>query len=226
MSEFVKKTVILSASPKLDQKKAVSAFLAKRGESLMKDANQKVETIEVRNTLLHRKTEQAFESLQSADAIVLIFPLYIFCLPAMLTRFLQDFVAKHPKTNRPAYVYAIVNCGFPESDINCEAMRVLECFTVQTNRIFLGGVMIGGGAMVIGAKDAPIMRPVFELIDGLLARIIRDAVADRPEAPQITQASLKFPKWLYFIGGNMGWLSMARKNHIKPRDILRKPYIR
>ncbi len=224
MSESMKNIVLVSASPKVDQEWAVSSFLAKRGEALLKDESLNVETILVRSTLLHRKTEQAFETLQKADAIVLIFPLYFFCMPAMLTRFLQDFVAKYPLTDRTSRVYAIVNCGFPESHINQDAMRVIECFAKQTKREFLGGVMIGGGGMVIAAKDAPFMRPIFELIDAMFARVVRDACSDQSEPALITEASPKFPKWLYFVGGNSGWKSMARKNHVSPKDMRKKPY--
>jgi hypothetical protein len=226
MSESIKKVVLASASPKVDQDWAVSAFLAKYGSDKLQQTGLSVETIKVRHTLMHHETDQAFETLQRADAIVLIFPLYFFCLPAMLTRFLQDFVAKYPIADHTTHVYAIVNCGFPESDINMEAMRVVECFAKQTNRSFLGGVMIGGGGMVIGAKDAPFMRPIFELIDGLFARVARDVLSGQPEPMQIAEASPKFPKWLYFVGGNAGWHSMARKHHISPKDIRKKPYQR
>jgi hypothetical protein len=226
MSELTKKVVLVSASPKVDQAWAVSAFLAKSGEEKLSATGLSVETIKVRHALMHHETEQAFESLQSADAIVLIFPLYFFCMPAMLTRLLQDFVAKYPVADRTTQVYAIINCGFPESDINMEAMRVVECFARQTKREFLGGVMIGGGGMVIAAAEAPFMRPLFELIDGLFARVAREVRSGQPEPMQIAEASPKFPRWLYFVAGNAGWHSMARKHHIKPRDIRRKPYQR
>ncbi len=226
MSESIKNIVLVSASPKVDQEWAVSSFIAKRSELLLKDESLNVETIFVRNALLHHKTEQAFETLQSADAIVLIFPLYIFCMPAMLTRFLQDFVVKYPLADRVSRIYAIINCGFPESDINMEAMRVVECFAKQTKREFLGGVMIGGGGMVLAAKDAPFMRPIFALIDEMFARVVHDVCFDKPEPALITEASPNFPKWLYFIGGNSGWKSMARKNKLRSKDLYRRPYQR
>lgn len=224
MSESMKKAVLVSASPKVDQDWAVSAFLAKYGSEKLQPTGISVETIKVRHAILHHETDHAFEQLQKADAIVVIFPLYFFCLPAMPTRFLQDFVANFPVADRASNVYAIVNCGFPESDINTEAMRVIECFARQTKRTFLGGVMIGGGGMVIGAKDAPFMRPVFALIDELFAHVASDTLSGQPEPVRITEASPKFPKWMYFLGGNAGWHSMARKNHIKRKDIMKKPY--
>lgn len=136
MSEQTKKVVLVSASPKVDQDRAVSTFLARYGEETLLRNELTIATIKVRQTLMHHETELAFETLHNADAMVFIFPLYFFCMPAMLTRLLQDFVMKYPFSDKPCGVYAIINCGFPESEINAEAMRVIECFCTQTKRSF------------------------------------------------------------------------------------------
>ena len=67
MSELMKKVVLVSASPKIDQTEAVSQFLAARGEDLLAGEGLEVVTIPVRRVLLHRETESAFESMQSAQ---------------------------------------------------------------------------------------------------------------------------------------------------------------
>ena len=226
MSDSSKKIALVSASPKVDQDWAVSSFLAARGEGLVAGDGIKAHTIPVRKTFLHHETENAFLSLQQADAIVFVLPLYFFCLPAMLMRFLQDFAAAYPASEKSANVYAIVNCGFPEPDINEEAMRVLECFCIQTGHRFLCGVMVGCGGMILGAAQAPFMAPVFEQIDALFARVKLDILADQPEDVQIIKVAPKFPKFFYFVGGNVGWRSMARKNRVKPRELHKRPYQR
>ena len=226
MSDMKKRIALVSASPKVEQTEAVSAFLAARGEGALAGDGIVVLTIPVRHVLLHHETEPAFASLQSADAIVFIFPLYIFCLPAMLTRFLQDFVAAYPASTKPANVYAIINCGFPEPQINQEAMRVIECFSLQTNRAFLGGVMLGCGGMLLGAAQAPFMRETLETIDALFLRVRQDVLMDHPHEAAIVQAAPKFPRFLYFFAGNAGWRSMARKNKLRPHDLKRQPYLK
>jgi len=60
----------------------------------------------------------------------------------------------------------------------------------------------------------------------MFARVVRDVSSDQPEPLLITQASPKFPKWLYFVGGNSGWKSMARKNKVRQKDLYRTPYQR
>lgn len=225
MNESIRKIALLSASPKTDQNQAVSALLARHGERLLEDETLLVQTIPVRQALLHHETEPAFKTMQNADAIVIIFPLYFFCLPAMLTRFLQDFSVKYPRTVKSSNVYAMINCGFPESEINLEAIRVIESFSVQTGRTFAGGLLIGCGGMILGAQSAPFMQGVFAQIDGLYNKIKRDIVGGEKRPPEITQVAAKFPRSMYFFGGNAGWRATARKNGIRKIDLYRKPYL-
>lgn len=224
MSGTKKQVVLISASPKTDQEWAVSAFLAQRGESLLRDDSVEVQTIPVRQALLRRESEQAYRAMQAADAIVLIFPLYFFCMPAMLTRFLQDFASQHPYAESAVNVYAIVNCGFPEPEINREAIRVVESFSRQTGRVFRGGVLIGCGGMIVGAQRAPFMRPVFAQIDGLFARVKDEFLAPVQDEPLVSLTTVAFPRMLYFVAGNAGWRSQARKNGLRSKDLLRTPY--
>lgn len=224
MSIEKQKIVLVSASPKTDQDWAVSAYLSKRSESSLLDDNTEVSIISVRHALMHHDTEKAYATMSQADSIILVFPLYFFCMPAMLTRFMQDFAVMYPAADRRTSVYAIVNCGFPEPEINREAMRVVECFAQKTGRLFGGGVMAGCGGMLLAAKDAPFVRPIFEQIDAMLLRVKHDYSSSMPVEAKVASVSVKFPRALYFFAGNAGWKSMARKNHLKPNDMYQKPY--
>ena len=224
MIENKKQIVIVSGSPKVDQDWAVSEFLAKRGADLLRDETLNTIVIPVRRALLHRETDQAFAVMANADAIVMVFPLYFFCMPSMLTRFMQDFTAAYPKSNRIANVYAIVNCGFPEAEINREAMRVVEQFAKKTGASFRGGLMIGCGGMLLGAKSAPFMRPVYAQIDALFTRIKSDMLSGESQPAAIEPVAVKFPRSMYFIGGNTGWKFAARKNKLHKKDLFRTPY--
>ena len=224
MNDFKKNVVLLSASPKVNQDEAVSQLLARRAETHLKNDPLSTQMISVRETLMHHKTDQVFSTIQHANAIVLLFPLYFFCMPAMLTRFLQDFAAEYPRAAHPANVYAIVNCGFPEPEINQEAIRVVECFARQTGRTFCGGVMVGCGGMLLGAQNAPFMRPIFERIDDLFTRVGHDACSDKPIPAEIVKVSVKFPRKMYFLAGNAGWIAAAKKYGLRKNDLKRKPY--
>lgn len=224
MSNTKQSVVFLSGSPKVKQDEAVSDFLVKRGAKLLADDSLDARVISVRESLLHRQTEDAFAAVQDADAIVVIFPLYFFCMPAMLTRFLQDFAVRYPVASKQANVYAIVNCGFPEPEINLEAMRVVESFCRHTGRTFGGGTLVGCGGMLLAAQQAPFMKPLFEEIDGLLLRIKKDLGSTEPAIPVLSNIAVKFPRFLYFLAGNSGWHMAARKNGLRSNDLKRKPY--
>jgi hypothetical protein len=142
----------------------------------------------------------------------------------MLTRFLQDFAVAYPAALKQTSVYAIVNCGFPEPEINLEAMRVMESFCQHTGRTFGGGVLIGCGGMLIDAQDAPFMKPVFEQIEGLLSRVKDNLNATEPPEAILSNAVAKFPRFLYFLAGNSGWHMMARKNGLRTKELYQKPY--
>ena len=224
MSRTKKKIALITASPKVDQEWAVSDFLVRYGEKLMSSERVETQIIPVRHTIMRHETAKAFEWMQAADAMILIFPLYFFCLPAMLTRFLQDFASAYPSAVPGARVYAIVNCGFPEPQINEEAMRVIEQFAKQTGRVYLGGVMIGCGGMILGAQGAPFMRPIFHRIDELFDRVKDDVFGAGLQPCGVEAVSVNFPRSIYFLAGNAGWHSMSRKNHLRRRDLYRKPY--
>ncbi len=219
-----KHIVLVSASPKAKQDQSVSDFIAKRGDTLLNGEVIETHVINVRRALTRKETQDAYQTLMQADAIVMIFPLYFFCMPGMLTRFLQDFAADFPQTQKKTGVYAIVNCGFPEPDINLEALRVVERFTIQTGRSFCGGVMVGCGGMILGVQRAPFMKPVYDAIDGLFNRVKNDVLSGGYQDNQIDSIAVNFPRKLYFIAGNAGWKSMARKNHLHKEDLYRKPY--
>lgn len=224
MSTEIQKIVLVSASPKTDQDWAVSAYLSNRSENILRDDSTEVSIIPVRHILIHHDTEKAYAAMSQADAIILLFPLYFFCMPAMLTRFLQDFAVQHPTTDHKASVYAIINCGFPEPELNREAMRVVECFAHKTGKLFGGGVMAGCGGMILAAKDAPFMRPIVKEIDDMLLRVKHDYSSSIPVEARVASVSVKFPRALYFVAGNAGWKSMARKNRLKLKEMYQKPY--
>jgi len=224
MNLTTKKIVLISASPKVDQEWAVSDFLARYGEKQLSSEHVETQIIHVRHTIFRHESAAAFEWMQAADALILIFPLYIFCLPAMLTRFLQDFASAHPRAVHGARVYAIVNCGFPEPQINEEAMRVIEQFAKHTGRVYLGGVLIGCGGMILGAQGAPFMRPIFRCLDELFERVKGDDSGAGLQNCEVEAITVNFPRSIYFLAGNAGWHSMSRKNHLKRKDLYRKPY--
>lgn len=210
--------VLISASPRTINQ-TTSVFLSVIAEKRLAAEGISAQRIDVRKSL---KTDMQadFAAMSAADALIFIFPLYFFCVPGMLMQFLQDYAehhAAHPG-NELQRVYAVVNCGFPEPEINTEAIRVIERFSRHIGATFGFGVGIGGGGMLEAAKDAPFMKAVFAGLDDAIARMAQGM------GEQNAMLAPRFPRRLYFMAGNMGWKQMARKNSLKKKDLYRKPY--
>ena len=210
--------VIISASPRTTDQ-STSAFISSLAEKKLTGEGLAVERIDARKSL-KGDMQADFTAMNSADALIFVFPLYFFCVPGMLMQFMQDYSAyraAHPGNNMQR-VYAIVNCGFPEPEINMEAVRVMESFSRHIGASFGFGVMLGGGGMLMAAKDAPFMKTVLSGLDDAFTRM-----AGETEGDSVTLAP-RFPRRLYFMAGNMGWRQTARKNGLKKKDLYRKPY--
>ncbi|HBW36647.1 NAD(P)H-dependent oxidoreductase [Desulfosporosinus sp. BICA1-9] len=223
----MKNIVLISASPKINEQSVSKKFLDMAANRL--DANAFNKTfIDVRKSIPNHQCE-AFETLSKADVIIISFPLYFFCLPGILTQFLQDYYhyyTEHKVVSNKVKVFAIVNCGFPEPEINLEAVRVIKSFSQHINAEFCFGVLIGAGPMMFAAKDAPFMKkPIQKLQDAF------SAIAENIKHEQVTRTdniyiSLNFLYYrcIFLFFGDRGWVTMARKNGLKKIELYRKPY--
>jgi hypothetical protein len=222
----MKNIVLISASPKINEP-SVSEFLVDALGSHIDGSAAEKYVINVRQSFTHRKTHDDFAVISQADAIIITFPLYVFCLPGMLMRFLEDYQQYYIESGQNASqvkVYAIVNCGFPEPGINLEAVRVIRSFSQHVNMNFRFGILIGGGGMLLGTKDAPIMKKTLQILHDAFAKIIEDIEnADMKEMDNIN-ITMNFPRRMYLFMGNRGWFSQARKNGLKKKDLYKRPY--
>ena len=177
---------------------------------------------------MQHEPEAAFEKIRNADAVVLAFPLYIYCLPGLLIRFLQEYETFLKTSNRKqnaANVYAVVNCGFPEPYINEEAVGVIKSFCRQTGMNFRSSVLIGGGVMITKATKAPPVKKVLKEIDAAFSAAAKD-MQESPlrQPPEDTQIKIGFPDKLFFFAGGINWKMQAKHNGLKVEDIYRRPY--
>lgn len=217
--------VLITASPRTDKETSSGTYIS-RVDSRLDTSKVKKATIDVRQSL-KGQTEQDFKTISDADVIVIAFPLYFFCMPGILTRYLEDYYRFYLETGKIANgqkVYAIVNCGFPEPNINEEAARVIKSFCRDIGAEFRFGILIGAGGMIIGAKDAPFMKKTILSLNSAFDEIVKDSLDDNHISHENYSIKPNFPRRLYYFMGNMSFNHFAKKNGLRKKDVRRKPY--
>jgi hypothetical protein len=150
--------------------KATSHRLLARLERLLDPAQVDVAHISVRAKLPNGYPEETAASLDSADAVVLAFPLFSYCLPGATIRLLEEwahYTGAHPAT-RHTRVYVLVNCGYADPKVNAEAIRVVRNFCARLGLEWRFAIAIGCGPVVVMA--AP--------VDLRLRRALKSMAAD------------------------------------------------
>lgn len=236
-----KLVVIINASPKVKTNPSVSGYLSGLQESYMEASGIDIHHINVRESLSSKDTDKNFEIMRKADAIIFNFPLYIFCLPGMLMRFLQDYVTYRkdgPAAGTTAEasavfsgksvqkIYAVVNCGFPEAYINEEAVNVIKSFSRKIGAMFRFGVLLGSGGMIIGNLDYPVMKTMKAGLEEAFQTLADDILKEGQDSIENKSYEANFPRRLYLFMGNRFWYSEAKKNGLKKKALYQRPYLK
>ena len=216
--------VIISASPKANQNRALSEYLAMLGKDIIESELISVGHINVKDTFLENNAPDAYKMMLESDSLVMIFPLYIYSLPGILMRFLQDFYAYfllHRDISKLTRVFAVVNCGFPDPEICGCAIRVIENFSQKIGARFCCGVQIGGGGTILYTKDEPIMQNTITGIKEAFSSI-KDHITDNYPIREHICIQSGIQKEQYFQTGNRQWIRAAAKNGLSEGDLYRQ----
>lgn len=224
----MKTVTLIGGSPKSRADRTLSEYLIDLEQAQMTAADISICRVNARKSILHDTCQADFQQMLTSDALVLTFPLYFFCLPGMLMRFLQDYATYadcHADENKPKKIYSVVNCGFPEPELNEEAARVIGRFAAAIGADYRFSLLIGGGGMILGAKQAPFMRATMDSITAVFCQMRDDIRSESPVSPQDTQIEMRFPKKLYFMMGNLSWRMTAKREHkLRATDLRKRPY--
>ncbi|MCB2355276.1 NAD(P)H-dependent oxidoreductase [Clostridium estertheticum] len=222
----MKNICFINGSPK--GKGSNSLLFLNRLDEDMNENNYNKLYIHVTSSIHSGKIEEDFKTMSHADVIVFAFPLYVFSLPGVLMRFLEDYYMyfknnnKSPKNVR---VYAIINCGFPEPTINDEAIRVLKNFCVRLNLNWRFAASIGMGEIVGATKDIKFMQMLCSKVYSSLYEINKDIENNIEIVVDNKYASPNFPIFLFRKIGKSNWINTAKKNGLFNKDLYKKPYM-
>jgi len=222
----MKNICFINGSPK--GKKSNSLFFLNKLEEAMNGNNYIKSYIHVTPSIHSGKVEEDFKTMSNADAIVIAFPLYVFCLPGVLMRFLEDYYSYLKSNNsltKNVRVYGILNCGFPEPAINNEAIRVLKNFCVRLNLNWRFAVSIGMGEPVGATKDIKFMQILCSKVYSSLYEINKDIENNIDTPVENKYAAPSIPVFIFRKIGNSHWINAAKSNGLSEKDLYKKPYI-
>jgi multimeric flavodoxin WrbA len=222
-----KRIVLIQGSPR-PREKTTSSLLLQRLERRIAEGNISVSTFSARQCVSKNDSNDAFKAMNEADILVFAFPLYIFCLPAVLMRFLQDYTDFREHSVTAAHspkVYAFVNSGFLEPEINEEAVRVIRSFCQHTGASFRFGVLIGGGAMLFRSDGEPMIKKAVEKIDRAFDTLVDDVKKGGQEALENVSVHTGMNRRFFFFMAHRGWFASGKKHGLKRKDLYRRPYL-
>ncbi|OGD22956.1 MAG: hypothetical protein A2W03_06200 [Candidatus Aminicenantes bacterium RBG_16_63_16] len=167
-----------------------------------------------------------YEAVDTADLLILSFPLYVDQLPAPLVQ-AAELIAERRRArpaSKPQKIMAIVQCGFPETLQNQAACDILRQFAKEAGFEWAGALAMGMGGAVAGRpleKAGGMVRNVVKALDLTADSLVRGGNVPQEAAGLISRPLT--PKWLYVLIANFGWRSQARK-HGARKLVYSKPY--
>ena len=153
-------------------------------------------------------------AVDSADTVILSFPLYWDGLPSHVVRALERLrdhrMASPP--SKPQRFVAIVNNGFPEPWHNEVSLRICRCFADESGFEWGGGLNVGGGAAIDG-------RPM-EASGGMTVKLRKaldlaaESIGRREPVPKEIEEQVAhqlYPAWINLMFGGVAWRYEARR---------------
>ncbi len=201
---------LINGSPKVNH--SASGMLL---EDLKCCFSEKAEIVEAG---LHNAavSEEIIKELNNADAWVFAYPLYVDGIPAHLLSCLIQ-LEKGSLQNCEKHIYGIVNCGFYEGIQTEFALKILQNWCARAGYVWGGGIGVGGGGGLAmmprlepgkGPK-APADKALGAIVDKILQQ----------ETQENIYVSVAFPRFLYKMGGQIGWRQMIKANGGKAKDL-------
>lgn len=150
------------------------------------------------------------EAFRTADAIAIVTPLYVDCIPAELTVAFERLVSV--RAAQPGQLFAILNCGFAEAVHNDTALDICRLFAKAAGLQWAGGLAIGSGGMYSG-RSLNELGGQAQHITSAFDQSIAAIAAGQPIPGTATAGIRKqvIPRWAYMTMGNLGMLLGANK---------------
>jgi len=177
--------------------------------------------INIFNCGLKPLTNEMLDKVICADAIILMFPLFVHSLPSNTLRTLIELenIIKN-QNKKELIIYTIVNNGFYEGKQNHIAFDIIKNWCDQTGVKFGGGIGQGAGEMISRTKHLPKERDLFKNLNYALQTMAENIETKQPMGIQYLTPN--FPKFLWQFMAVRNWNNLAKNNGLKKKDILKR----
>ena len=224
----VRRAVLLVGSPRLY--KSTSASLGGYLMRQMESRGVQTETILVYPQFSSKeRAESALQKLDSADLVILAFPLYVDSLPGALTAALELIAEHRSKANAilqsEQRFAAMANCGYPEAAHNLTALAICAQFSQQAGFRWAGGLSLGGGEGLIHGVPLENLRGSNLLIKKSLDLTAAALTGGDPVPAAAVGLLAKsiVPSWLYRLIGHYRWKRQAKTYGVQ-ENLSARPY--
>lgn len=158
--------------------------------------------------------QELLSSMRGCDIIVIVFPLYIDGIPSHLLRLLCSIEPFAAETAHEAKLYVIAHNGFYEAHHNQTALDMMRNFCDRAGLGWGQGAGIGASPFIhaVPAGKGP-NKNMGRTLDILAGNIISGQSSDN------IFSKPNMPRFLYTLGGNMGWKNQAKRNGVKRKDL-------
>jgi multimeric flavodoxin WrbA len=227
---MLKQVCLINGSPRGEN--SCSRYLIDVIRQLLEDNGIRSEIINIVNCQKNYSLlNENLAMIHQSDCLIFVFPLYIDAIPSHMLDFLDQLDQFH--RSQPAQrrqqpfgprVYAIVNNGFIEGSQNKNALNVMRHFANAFGYYWRFGIGIGGGEFLRKTqKTIPLHSKLKRQVYQGLCQLAQDIKTEEIACANNIFVNPSMPKALFMLVGTHGWVSQAKRNHLRKKDIFARP---
>jgi hypothetical protein len=205
----------------------------------LRERGWETESLTLKAGLRYEKGRQDLvSSLDRADLLLLVFPLYIDALPFLVTKALETMELHRRMTHeaRPQRLFVLVNNGFPEALQNTLALAMCHRFAAQSGMSWAGGLAMGAGEALSSGqllttkhRSGPPVKHVIQALDMIAVALDEGRTVPHEAVTMIAKNPIPFVpfstwRWIFVKAGARLWQREAAAKGVSKEDMLARPY--
>ena len=158
--------------------------------------------------LKKKNFKEIIKNIESSNAVVLAFPLYVDA-PNSVTLSFLDYIYDSKIDLNGKSIYVIINCGFKEGEQNLTALNIIKRWCIKTNACYSGAILIGN--------------PKFKFISTSALKRLKEfsiCISNGVKSDDIITTIDLLSSKMYCKIANHSWTKKGKSNKLKKSDIM------